>query len=154
MSSRTFADPLVAAGPLAVPTSLNEGRRRNMQANRRRDTGPEKALRSVLHSAGYRYRCDYRIEIEGAHIRPDIVFTRRRVAVFVDGCFWHVCPEHGRPPKINESYWSPKLQRNRERDLRNTTTLESAGWVVVRVWEHEAIPAALERVARAVDGST
>jgi DNA mismatch endonuclease (patch repair protein) len=133
------------------PAPLNEGRSRNMQANRRRDTGPELALRSALHSAGYRYRCDLRLDVDGVRVRPDIVFTKRKVAVFVDGCFWHSCPEHGRRPTTNEYYWSPKLQRNVERDLRNTAALEHAGWTVIRLWEHEGLDAALRMVAGAVD---
>lgn len=70
-------------------------------------------------------------------MRPDIVFTRARVALFVDGCFWHSCPLHGSQPRTNSGYWSPKLQRNRERDLSNNAALSAAGWLVVRAWEHE-----------------
>lgn len=110
-----------------------------MKANRRRDTKPELALRRLLHAAGYRYRVDYRIDLPGgSRVRPDIVFTKRKVAVFVDGCFWHGCPEHGTRPKTNQGYWGPKLARNVERDRHNTQHLESAGWTVVHVWEHEA----------------
>src|SRR5688500_71920 len=93
-------------------------RRRNMQANRRRDTGPELALRSLLHARGLRYRCDYRLKFDGGAVRPDIVFTRVKVAVFVDGCFWHSCPVHGHSPRQNTQYWAPKLASNRARDLR------------------------------------
>lgn len=133
------------------PAPLNEGRSRNMQANRRRDTGPERALRSMLHRAGYRYRCDFRLDLEGGiRVRPDIVFTRRRTAVFVDGCFWHSCPRHGRNPTTNPGYWSPKLERNRDRDRRNTAALQAAGWTVVRVWEHEAADAAMAKVIEAL----
>src|SRR5690606_1938919 len=82
---KTIADD----GPLRVPTASSSGRRRNMQANRRRDTKPERALRSALHRAGFRYRVDYRIDLPGGRVRPDIVFTRNRIAAFVDGCFWH-----------------------------------------------------------------
>lgn len=133
-----------------VPAASSEGRRRNMQANRRRDTGPERALRSALHNAGYRYRCDLRIDLPAGRVRPDIVFTRSKVAVFVDGCFWHCCPVHGSNPVVNESYWSPKLARNVERDIRNTASLKEAGWVVIRVWEHELVPVAMARVIEAV----
>jgi DNA mismatch endonuclease (patch repair protein) len=77
-----------------------------------------------------------RIDLSQGRVRPDIVFTRRRVAVFVDGCFWHCCPEHGSRPKVNTDYWGPKLDRNRTRDLENSRTLERDGWVVIRVWEH------------------
>jgi DNA mismatch endonuclease (patch repair protein) len=117
-----------------------------MQANRRRDTKPELALRSALHRAGFRYRCDFRIDLLNGRVRPDIVFTRKKVAVFVDGCFWHCCPEHGAQPSVNRSYWSPKLARNVERDARNTALLTEAGWTVLRVWEHESVVSGLERV--------
>ncbi|KAA9151697.1 very short patch repair endonuclease [Microbacterium lushaniae] len=121
-------------------------RRRNMQANRRRDSGPEIALRSLLHAAGYRYRCDLRLKFGIEAVRPDIVFTRRHVAVFVDGCFWHSCPLHGSEPRTNKDYWAPKLARNRERDARDTRVLEERGWSVVRVWEHERAADAFDRV--------
>lgn len=121
-----------------------------MQANRRRDSKPELALRSSLHAAGYRYRCDFRLTFGTESVRPDIVFTKRRIAVFVDGCFWHSCPLHGASPRTNTDYWGPKLARNRERDLRNVRVLEDAGWTVVRVWEHEAIQVAHDRVSNAI----
>lgn len=133
-----------------VTVPVSPGRRRNMQANRRRDTGPELAIRRALHAEGYRYRVDYRIDLEGARVRPDIAFTRQKVAVFIDGCFWHCCPEHGRLPKVNGGYWSPKLRLNVERDVRNTAALENAGWVVVRIWEHEATSGATTRVHEAI----
>lgn len=133
------------------PRPLNEGRSRNMRANRRSDTKPELALRKALHALGYRYRKDLRLDLpDGVRVRPDIVFTARRVAVFVDGCFWHVCPEHGREPTTNEWYWTPKLRRNMERDQAANTALEAAGWHVVRLWEHEPLPAAVQAVVRAV----
>ncbi|MEJ1089052.1 very short patch repair endonuclease [Microbacterium sp. Mu-80] len=133
------------------PTAASDGRRRNMKANRRRDTRPELALRSALHQAGYRYRCDLRIDLAGGRVRPDVVFTRRRVAIFVDGCFWHCCPIHGSRPKINEDYWSPKLLKNVERDRRNDTLLESAGWKVIRIWEHVPVADALNQVRLVLD---
>ncbi|MGA1827303.1 very short patch repair endonuclease [Microbacterium sp.] len=123
------------------------GRRRNMQAISRKDTKPELAVRSLLHASGLRYRCDLRLVIGGRAVRPDIVFTRRKVAVFIDGCFWHSCPEHGTKPRTNIEYWGPKLERNRARDVRDTATLEEAGWLVVRAWEHtppEEIAAAVQ----------
>ena len=133
------------------PDASSAASRRVMQANRRRDTKPEVALRSALHRAGLRYRCDLRIDLSGGRVRPDIVFTRRRVAVFVDGCFWHACPEHGTHPKANQQYWAQKLSRNVERDALNTTLLVDAGWIVVRVWEHEAVDTAVERVQAALN---
>lgn len=122
-----------------------------MQAIRRVDTKPEIEVRSALHRRGLRFRKDLRLEVDGVFVRPDIVFTRRRVAVFVDGCFWHSCPEHGRPPTVNQTYWAPKLQRTVERDLRATAALEQAGWRVLRVWEHELLPSVIAAVVEAVE---
>lgn len=121
-----------------------------MRAIRRRDTIPELALRSKLHRLGYRFRCDLRLDLAECRVRTDIVFTRRRVAVFVDGCFWHSCPVHGRQPEVNGSYWGPKLQRTVERDRHNTQALLAEGWVVVRVWEHESAEDGLELVVEAL----
>ncbi|MFI0422946.1 very short patch repair endonuclease [Spongiactinospora sp. 9N601] len=132
------------------PAPLNEGRSRNMQANRRANTKPEVVLRSALHRLGYRYRKDLRIDLEKVKVRPDIVFTARKVAVFVDGCFWHVCPDHGRQPTTNEWYWTPKLRRNMERDQIVNAALEAAGWKVVRLWEHEPLTTAVETVITAL----
>ncbi|WP_157599674.1 very short patch repair endonuclease [Saccharomonospora xinjiangensis] len=131
---------------------MDEGRSRNMRANRRANTKPEVLLRSQLHRLGYRFRKDHRLDLPtGVRVRPDIVFTRHKVAVFVDGCFWHVCPEHGRQPTRNEWYWTPKLRRNVERDRRADVALSAAGWGVVRVWEHETISDAVARVTEAIE---
>lgn len=130
------------------------GRRRNMQAIRRKDTKPELAVRSLLHAARLRYRCDLRMNVGERVVRPDIVFTRRKVAVFVDGCFWHCCPEHGAPPRKNTEYWGPKLQRNRERDTENNAALEAEGWVVIRAWEHTPPAEIADRVLAAVAART
>ncbi|GAA2912823.1 hypothetical protein Acy02nite_48570 [Actinoplanes cyaneus] len=133
------------------PAPLNAGRSRNMQANRRSDTKPEVSLRKALHHLGYRYRKDLLLRLPETRVRPDIVFTKRKIAVFVDGCFWHVCPQHGRKPTTNEWYWAPKLQRNMERDTRANTALKEAGWTVVRIWEHEPLEEALQAVRSALD---
>ncbi|GAB2655962.1 very short patch repair endonuclease [Saccharopolyspora gloriosae] len=133
------------------PAPLNAGRSRNMQANRRVNTKPEMVLRKALHGLGYRYRKDLLLRLEeGIRVRPDIVFTARKVAVFVDGCFWHACPQHGRQPTTNEWYWTPKLQRNVDRDQRVNAALRSSGWQVVRVWEHEPLDDAILQVERAI----
>jgi DNA mismatch endonuclease (patch repair protein) len=122
-----------------------------MRANRRTDTKPELALRRALHKLGYRYRKDYRLDLEsGRRVRPDIAFTARRVAVFMDGCFWHACPQHGRNPAVNDWYWTPKLRRNVERDRAADETLTAAGWQVVRIWEHESLEDAVASVIAAV----
>ena len=122
-----------------------------MKANRRTDTKPELALRHALHRLGYRYRKDYRLDLEsGRRVRPDIVFTARKVAVFVDGCFWHACPEHGSKPRANEWYWGPKLIKNVERDRVNDAALILADWTVVRLWEHVPVDEAVTTVVTAL----
>lgn len=121
-----------------------------MQANQRTGTTPELRLRSALHATGLRFRVDYRIQTEAGRVRPDIAFTRRKVAVFVDGCFWHGCPEHGVSPKTNTSYWGPKLRRNVERDRHNRSMLQDAGWTVIRIWEHVPTDEAVRLVADAL----
>jgi DNA mismatch endonuclease (patch repair protein) len=125
-------------------------RSRIMAAVKRSDTKPELALRHTLHAAGYRYRKDHPIRVEGRVIRPDIVFIGPRVAVFVDGCFWHCCPEHGGLPATNLDFWAPKLGANVERDRLQDRLLAGAGWLVVRVWEHEPAPAAAITVRTAL----
>ena len=121
-----------------------------MRANRRTDTQPELALRRALHKLGYRYRKDYRLDLDVRRVRPDIAFTARRVAVFVDGCFWHACPEHGSQPRNNDWYWAPKLRGNVERDRAADEALAAAGWRVVRIWEHESLDDAVAAVVAVV----
>lgn len=121
-----------------------------MLGNRRVDTKPEVAIRSALHRAGLRFRRDYRLDLGDSRVRPDVVFTRAKVAVFMDGCFWHVCPDHGTEPTSNEWYWTPKLRRNVERDREQDAVLAAYGWAVVRVWEHEPIEEAARRVVEVV----
>lgn len=115
----------------------------------RRDTRPELDLRRSLHARGWRYYVDR--PVPGiARCRPDLVFPRRRVAVFVDGCFWHYCPEHTHLPRRNARYWHEKLLENRRRDVRTTRALLLAGWSVVRVWEHEPTEVAVAAVETAL----
>jgi DNA mismatch endonuclease, patch repair protein len=121
-----------------------------MRANRKKNTGPELALRRMLYSRGLRYRIHFPIRASTTLVKPDIVFPSRRVAVFVDGCFWHSCPEHGNNPKVNTGYWGPKLERNRQRDELVTRVLEADGWRVVRIWEHVPTAAACELVLAAL----
>lgn len=134
------------------PAPLNDGRSRNMRANRRRDSKPELLLRSALHREGYRFRADLRLDLQAGRVRPDIVFTRRKVAIFVDGCFWHGCPLHGRQPKVNDWYWGPKLARNRERDEASNRALLDAGWSVTRVWEHVDVQTAVSIIRPLLEG--
>jgi DNA mismatch endonuclease (patch repair protein) len=121
-----------------------------MKGNRATGTKPEELLRSALHRRGHRFRKNYPVATSKRRARPDIVFTRKRVAVFVDGCFWHVCPEHGRQPRSNSAYWDAKLSRNASRDRETDADLEAAGWTVVRVWEHERPEDAIRLVEAAV----
>jgi DNA mismatch endonuclease (patch repair protein) len=120
-----------------------------MQKQRTTGTEPELALRRSLHARGLRYRVD-RAPIRGVRTRADVVFGPAKVAVFVDGCFWHCCPDHGTIPRANRAWWSDKLRRNVERDRRTDGLLEDAGWSVVRIWEHEDIATAADRIERAV----
>jgi DNA mismatch endonuclease (patch repair protein) len=122
-----------------------------MKANRKKDTRPELAVRSALHRRGARFRCDYPVPVRDRRpIRVDIAFPKRRVAVFVDGCFWHGCSDHGNLPNSNRAYWEPKLARNRRRDAETAELLGEMGWVVVRVWEHERTDAAADAILRAL----
>lgn len=139
---------------MSVPTeswATNEATRTSMLGNRSRDTKPELLVRRALHARGFRFRVDLRPE-PTLRTRADIVFTRRRIAVYIDGCFWHGCPIHGTSPKANAEYWTPKLARNIERDLESTTALEQRGWVVLRFWTHEPVAGVVERIAAAVRG--
>ncbi len=142
-----------ASGVSGYPAPSSPGASATMKANRRRDTGPERRLRSALHQRGWRFRVDLPLEAANSRVRPDIVFTQRRLAVFVDGCFWHLCPDHGRQPRANASYWRPKLQRNLERDRADTRSLEAAGWTVLRIWEHEDLQGAVAAVEAALSAS-
>jgi len=114
-----------------------------------RDTPPELALRRLLHARGLRYRVDAR-PVKGLNRRADVVFGPVKVAVFVDGCFWHTCPEHGSSPRSNSDWWAEKLRRNVARDRDTDTKLAAAGWIVLRIWEHEPPEFAADRVARTV----
>lgn len=110
----------------------------------RRDTGPEVALRRALHAGGVRFRIH--ANLPG---RPDIVLVRLRVAVFVDGCFWHGCPKHASMPKANRAFWEAKLKENKERDARKDEALKALGWTPLHIWEHDDIDAAAERLTKA-----
>ena len=138
-----------AARPVVAALAATEVTRRRMQRVRRRDTSCESRLRSILHGRGLRYRVDQAIPGAG-RARPDLIFRRARVAVFVDGCFWHSCPLHGSIPRNNRSWWIEKLDANVERDRRHDRELSEAGWLVIRIWEHEDPVSAAARVEAAV----
>ncbi|TFF17283.1 very short patch repair endonuclease [Cellulosimicrobium funkei] len=120
-----------------------------MSVAKRRDTAPEVALRRELHARGMRYRVAY--PVPGQRRRTiDVAFTRAKVAVFVDGCFWHGCPKHGMMPRSNGDWWKTKLAANQARDRDTDRLLSELGWTVVRVWEHEPPHVASDRVEAVV----
>jgi DNA mismatch endonuclease (patch repair protein) len=143
----------VAAERWREPFASSQAVQRRMSTQRRTDTGPELALRRALHRMGLRYRVHV-APLPALRRKADVVFTRARVAVFVDGCFWHGCAEHGRRVhRVNAWYWPEKIERNRRRDADTDAHLAGAGWTVVRVWEHEDVAAAAVRVRDAVSAS-
>lgn len=133
-----------------VPAPSSELASQRMRNTPTRDTPAELAIRRLLHARGLRYRVDVRPE-KSLRRKADIVFRPAKVAVFVDGCFWHRCPTHGSAPKANATWWREKLRANVERDRDTDTRLEEAGWVVVRVWEHDDPTQAADVIARVVD---
>ena len=130
------------------PSSAAVSDRMSRQASR--DTAPEVAVRKLLHAAGYRYRLNERVP-NMSRRTIDIAFTRAKVAVFMDGCFWHGCPDHATHPKSNAEWWRQKLDRNMARDIETTEHLVAAGWTVLRFWEHEVPTRVADLVAEAVD---
>jgi DNA mismatch endonuclease (patch repair protein) len=122
-----------------------------MAKQARTGTLPELALRVELHRRGLRYRVNYAFPLPGlTRRRCDVAFTRRRVAVFVDGCFWHGCPVHATSPKANQAWWRAKLDGNVTRDQDTDSRLRACGWTVVRIWEHEDALEAADRVEHVV----
>ncbi|MEU3502139.1 very short patch repair endonuclease [Streptomyces hundungensis] len=125
------------------------GRRRNMQAIRSRDTKPEQLIRRLVHAQGLRYRVSAK-PLPGLRRTADMVFRPAKVAVFIDGCYWHGCPEHYVPPKTNPGYWSQKVAGNMNRDRDTDQQLLAAGWTVLRFWEHESPEDCAVRIAATV----
>ncbi|WP_344935133.1 very short patch repair endonuclease [Sphaerisporangium flaviroseum] len=125
------------------------GVRKSMQANKGRDTKPELALRSAVHALGLRYRVSVR-PLPEVRRTADLVFTKAKLAVFLDGCFWHGCPDHHTKSATNAAYWAEKIVRNRERDAETDRKLTEAGWQIMRVWEHENPKEAAVHIAEQV----
>ncbi|ERI35593.1 DNA mismatch repair protein Vsr [Arthrobacter sp. AK-YN10] len=121
-----------------------------MQGNRSRDTKPELAVRKLLHSRGFRYRVSQR-PIPALKRTADLIFSRPKVAVFIDGCFWHGCPCHYRAPSANAQYWVAKLERNRLRDIETTKVLQMEGWTVLRFWAHEEAGTIADRIEEIIN---
>lgn len=131
------------------PAASSEQVRRRMQRTPRRDTPCERLVRSALHRMGLRYRVD-RAVIPTLRRRADVVFRRAKIVVFIDGCFWHGCPQHATWPKANAAWWREKIEANRLRDKDTNARLRDAGWTVLRVWEHEDPVQAASRIAKIV----
>jgi len=145
-SARTRRESSAAA----PSTAVSPGVRSRMQLQRTRDTAPELAVRRLLHARGLRYHVD-RPPLPRMRRRADIVFPTARVAVYIDGCFWHGCPDHGNKPRSNDNYWTAKLAGNRARDTETDRLLTEAGWQVLRAWEHQepaSVAAAVEAIVR------
>lgn len=142
-------------GPFRVPahpeaSSPSVSRRMAVQA--RRDTLPEVQVRRLLHASGLRYRVN--LPVPGRSRRTiDIAFTRRKLAIFIDGCFWHSCPEHRTSPRANNAWWAHKLESNVLRDADTTTHLKSLGWTVLRFWEHESPFVVADEISAALDAT-
>lgn len=143
---------MAALIPPAPPASTPGVRRRMQVLSRKRDTRPELLLRRELHRRGLRYRVDVAPLPQLSRRRADVVFPSAKVAVFVDGCFWHSCPTHGTRPTTNAGWWATKLARTVERDRETATRLTHEGWHVVRVWEHDNLVAAAVDIERSVRG--
>jgi DNA mismatch endonuclease (patch repair protein) len=127
--------------------------RASMKGNRGRDTGPERRLRTALHARGLRYRVSAR-PLSDLRRTADIVFPKERLAIFVDGCFWHGCPQHHRPAKKNSGFWSMKIIDNKRRDAETNEALVERGWTVIRCWEHEDTATVVDRIVTALGRST
>lgn len=134
--------------PTSPPDAATGWRMRQV---RRADTAAELAIRRILFARGLRYRKDHK-PLSRLRTKADLVFMGPRVAVYVDGCFWHGCPEHATWPKKNGAFWRHKIESNMARDSRIDAALEEEGWMVVRVWEHERPESAADRIERIVKG--
>ena len=139
----------MAEGSGSGSWASSPGTRKSMQGNRSRDTKPELAVRSAVHRRGLRFRVSVR-PLPELPRTADLVLRKSRVAVFVDGCYWHGCPEHRTQPATNAEYWADKITRNIERDAETTDYLQQAGWTVLRFWEHEDPESVADRVQESV----
>lgn len=141
----------MAGAASSTPRPSSAAARERMRATGRRDTAAEMAVRRAAHRLGLRYRVDAPA-LPGLRRRADLLFTRARVAVFVDGCFWHGCPTHGSRPRANAQWWAEKIAANRRRDADTDARLVEANWISLRVWEHEDPEDAAARIAHVVRG--
>src|ERR1700688_1833329 len=147
--AQALANPAKRAANLSNPWATSPAVRRVMQSNKTRDTKPEMAVRCAGHAMGMRYRVGAPPLIE-VRRTADLSFRRAKVAVFVDGCFWHGCRMSHAPPKTNGDYWVRKIKSNRFRDRHTTALLKAAGWTVLRFWSHEEPLVAANRIVEVV----
>lgn len=126
---------------------------RRLARQPQRDTSPELKLRSALHRLGFRFRLHKRL-IVGKNFKVDIVLPRYRIAILVDGCFWHSCPQHGTIPRTRSRWWKHKLSENRKRDALHVISLQECNWTVVRIWEHEDSQLAARKIAELIGRSS
>lgn len=131
------------------PTPLSDTIRRRMETARQRDTSIEVRLARELHDLGLSFESNV-AAIPGTRSRPDLLFATPKIAVFVNGCFWHGCPDHGTWPKHNAAWWRTKIEANRERDVKNDDVLTRAGWIVLRYWEHDDPRVAAREIAKRI----
>lgn len=139
-----------ADGPAQQISASSAAVSARMQRQARADTAPEMAVRRLLHARGHRYRVGW--PVPGSRRRTiDVAFVGRRVAVFIDGCFWHSCPIHATSPRANAGWWTSKLSRNRDRDRETDEFLRRAAWTVLRIWEHEEPESAVRRIEEVLE---
>ncbi|MDF3141599.1 MULTISPECIES: very short patch repair endonuclease [unclassified Streptomyces] len=149
MSRKKAAEAPEIWAPPEGSWASSAAKRRNMQAVRSRDTKPELLVRRLVHASGLRYRVAAR-PVPDLRRTADMVFRPAKVAVFIDGCYWHGCPEHYVSPKTNPGYWSDKVARNVARDRDTDRQLENAGWLVLRYWEHASAQASAAEIIQVV----
>ena len=134
---------------VGVPSASSLDAQRRMENQPQRDTRPEKTIRSLLHREGFRFFVD-RSPLPDLRRRADILFPKAKIAVYVDGCFWHGCPQHGTWPKANAEWWKQKIETNRQRDIDTNARLAAAGWTTLRVWEHDEPTRAAAKISSAL----
>jgi DNA mismatch endonuclease (patch repair protein) len=138
---------------LYIPKPTSLAAKHRMEVTKSKNTKPEIELRSALCALGInRYRVDYKFS--DLRRKADIVFVRKKVAIFVDGCFWHGCPKHGTWPKANARFWRTKIEKNKERDIDTNKKLRAAGWKVIRIWEHEDMNKTAKNLMKILDKRT
>lgn len=151
VSRERYPRGVTGAVPLstdAIEPPVTPAVRRNMQANRGRDTGPEILIRSALHAMGLRFRVGQPLPFDRRR-RADITFTRVGLYVFIDGCFWHHCPEHFVMPKTRTDFWMTKILGNEARDAETNARIRETGGTVIRIWEHDNPAEAVARIVSA-----